>query len=256
MLGKEGSLALIPRPEHCLPAIRKYLDTFGEGAEDYNGAHVLVLPYAPVPVDCVEELDVAASMGATVEYPDPNDDPTWPKVSRRKPADHDFNVALEERLKRHFASDLAVPQELPVAYIKKLAMENPRLLLAEGALDECDQVAAHRRKFVCQAVVALLDAVDGLKGRIHEHCDARGLIHAQSGGSKFTVTFVGKKIARIECYTHVKRGDKTTREAAARVYYTFVDVDEVRYLAILYAGPHPEGDRCCQVRFPEQVELP
>lgn len=251
--GKEGSLILLPRPEHCLPEIRNYLDAAGQGAGDYAGSHIIVLPYASVPQECLDELEVAGSMGATVDYPDPATDSSWPKLSRRKPSDHAFNTALTQRLKAHLQTLVPVQSVAPSDFIRQLAGELGVLLIADGALDTCDQAAPHRHDFIRKAATALADAAtNGLDGRFDAYCSERGLLHAQSGGSTFSVSVLsgGAIVQQHQCQTHLKQGDKTTKEAAARVYYTFVSVNAERYAALLYAGPHPDGNHARKVHLP------
>lgn len=250
--GARGSQVLLPRPEHCLPSIQKYFDVYGSGSADYAGSRVIVLPYADVPAECVEELEVAESMGSRVEYPDPGIDPTWPKLSRRHGADQQFHVALARTLEAHLLPLDQRHVDPPAAFIAGLAEACPQLLIAHGALDTCDQAALHRHDFMRKAATALVDALlQGLSNRFDAHCTERGLHHAQSGGSKITVKFSGGgcTLQDIECYTHLKSGDKTTREAAARLYYTFFDLADVRHAAILYAGPHPAGDFTVRVEI-------
>jgi hypothetical protein len=252
-LGNQGSFVLLPRPEHCLPEIRRYFDANSAGEPDYAGSHVLVLPYADVPKDCFVELEVAESMGAHVAHPSHGQDSTWPKLSRRKVSDHEFHVALTKRIQEHFAPLVQEQHKFPSEFIKELSQVSPQLLIADNALKECDNVALHRYDFICKAVTALTSAVTaGLTSRFAEYCASQGLHHAQSGGSKFTLRIHGSAVkqADIVSQTHLKQGDKTTKEAAARVYYTFLVVTDVRYVALLYAGPHPDGDQSCKIQIP------
>lgn len=251
--GNQGSLVLLPRPEHCLPEIRRYFDTNSAGAPDYAGCHVLVLPYADVPSDCFVELGVAESMGAHVAFPTHGQDSTWPKLSRRKGPDQEFHVALAKRIQVHFAPLVQEQNKFPSEFIKQLSQDCPQLLIADNALNECDNVALHRYEFICKAVTALTNAVTtGLTSRFDEYCANQGLLHAQTGGSTFTLRIHGStaKQPDIVSKTHLKQGDKTTKEAAARVYYTFFVANDVRYVALLYAGPHPNGDQSCKVQIP------
>lgn len=245
-------MLLLPRPEFCLPEIRRFFDLAGEGVDDFSDSHVIVLPYAEVPDESLAELEAVATMGATVHYPNPATDIGWPKLSRRHPANHDFNVALVKQLQEHLRPLLAAPTQSPSDFIKQLAVEFDFLLIADGALEMSDKVAPHRHDFIRRAVTALVDAVsEGLSGRFDAHCQARGLQHAQSGGSTFTVSVQGGQTqhADIVCQTHLKQGDRTTKEAAVRVYYTFIDDGGRRYAALLYVGPHPEGNYARKVQL-------
>lgn len=253
-VGNRGTLALLPRPEHCLPEVRRYLDASGGDAKDYSGSNILVLPYAEVPADCIEELRIAEEMGAAIIYPNPENDATWPKITRKRGADQEFLVQLASRIREYLSPFVREQHEMPSAFIRQLAHACPSFLIASSALDECDKVAPHRYDFICNSVTLLVDAVtNGFASRFHDHCAKKGLHHAQTGGSKFTVSvyFGTEKQPDVICQTHLKQGDRTTKEAAARVYYTFLDVGHVRYVALLYAGPHPEGEFNCKVEIPE-----
>ncbi len=243
-LGNKGTLNLLPRPEHCLPEISAYLDTASQGADNYSGCHIVVLPYASVPPECLHELEVAAAMGAIVSYPDPAADSTWPQVpTRRKPAAHDFNRALTERLKQELRLFAPVREETLSEFIQQHAIECGVLLIADAALDSCDKTAPHRHEFIRNAVIAMTSAaIDGLHGRFEAYCGERGLLHAQNGRTAFVMSIYDgdDRIEQVKCETHLKQGDRTTREAAARVYYSFVDLEGVRYVALLHAGPHPD----------------
>lgn len=245
--GKLGTLNLLPRPEHCLPEIRRYLDSASLGAKDYANCHIVVLPYASVPAECRQELDLAATMGATVDYPEPAVDASWPEIpTRRHPLDHKFNDALATRLKQDLRLLVPTQTETLSSFIRQHAVDCGVLLIADAALDSCDTTALHRHDFIRNAVTATTDAaINGLQTRFDQYCSGRGLLHAQNGRTTFVMSIYDgtTMIREVDCQTHLKQGDRTSKEAAARVYYSFIDIKGVRYVALLHAGPHPEDGR-------------
>jgi hypothetical protein len=86
--------------------------------KSYRGA-----PYASVPQECLDELDVLSTMGAKVDFPDPASDASWPKLSRRKRPDHDFHVALATRLQQHLSSLVPAQSEAPPTSSDNLELE-------------------------------------------------------------------------------------------------------------------------------------
>jgi len=47
-------------------------------------------------------------------------------------------------------------------------------------------------------------------------------------------------VAKGSTQWHLKAGDRTTRESAARIYFDVVKVASAHLVVILYAGPHPK----------------
>lgn len=249
-IAKNGLFGLLPKPEFCIKEISNYLDQNSVGSADYRDLHILVLPYASIPQECIVDLKVAEEMGAQVSYVDPSSDATWPGHSRRKPANHEFYTTVSNNISAYLQSIIPAIQESLTEFINRIAAEYETFFLAEKSIDDCEKVAPHRQAFIRKAVDALANvAKHGLNTRFDDHCRELGLHHAQTGGAKFTLTFSGSKgpAEAITCQTHLKQGDKTSREAAARVYYHLLDIESTRYAILLYAGPHPDSDQKCRV---------
>lgn len=235
--GERGSLRLVPFPERAVLDLRAYFDEL-EALED---AFVLVLPYTKLP-DCLnEELDTLKELGGRVARARQGID-GWQKFPRTR-LDQTFLDSVFRSL-----TDFLFPMGdlAPSEYYRRIAARNGQIVIPDGALDSCDEVAQHRYKFL----KAVADAFDlyasngGSNGRIDAFFDALGLDHAQSGGINATLEVHrgGICVHRDTSNTHLKQGDNTTRIAAARVYYQNFILDNFLYVAVLYVGPHPDTD--------------
>jgi len=81
----------------------------------------------------------------------------------------------------------------------------------------------------------------------------KGLEHGQTGGISvtFEVLLGTKSVHNENTKTHLKQGDKTSPEGAARLCYQVFTHERCTYVAILYAGPHPERDLRWTCQLPE-----
>lgn len=118
------------------------------------------------------------------------------------------------------------------------------LVIAHGA-DKADELAEHRHAFVRDAVAALEEYAAGAKvdRGLARFFEERGLDLATTGKTRFEVTVSKNGQKKVHfTYDHLKKGDKTTRVAAARIYFLHIDQgeDEPRLVVILYCGPHPD----------------
>ncbi|MGS1002634.1 hypothetical protein ACVCH0_13325 [Burkholderia glumae] len=245
-VGGRGSMRLVPYPGRAILDLQGY---YNNSLADVAEAYVLVLPYAQLPQELEDELDTLDEMGGTVVHVEQGVD-GWPASTRTRP-DQSFLDALFHKL-----CDFLFPNEgqTPSEYYKGVAERNTQILLHEGALDDCDDVAPHRYDFMRRAIDALDQFVQagGSDGRIDAYFAGLGLDHAQSGGITVTlrVRRAGVCVYQESCNTHLKQGDKTTRVAAARVYYHVFQYEQRLYAAVLYAGPHPESDLTLDFTLP------
>jgi len=242
-IGKKGSLQLLPDPSDAVHSLKAYYDQF---SENYENAFVVVLPYAPIPVDVDGELLVLEEFGAEIVYISEGQD-GWPVLAKKTRPDTRF---LNEVFQQLMLEILGEEDVLPSDYFRSVAEKNPNFLIIKGALDTCDQVAEHRREFLKMAADALSKFIDkgGRVGRIDAFFGTMGLDHAQTGGINTTLSVFkeGRRIYHKSSNTHLKQGDNTTPQAAARIYYHEFSLEERCYVAVLYAGPHPETDICRQ----------
>lgn len=244
--GREGSLRLIPHPDQAIDRLNEYLDSL----EDYSAGNVLVLPYAPVPPDVNDELDEFKNLGADVAWIRPGG--SWPEHPQ-KLDDTFFNAlhaAIMETLPRPSRDSV-----LPSAYFQSVADRNPRLVLSPEALKFCDLVAPHRYEFMRSAADAFEEYLrSGAGGRIDQFFAQFGLEHAQTGGVDATLTFVvdGNAVYAETRKTHLKQGDRTTPQAAARIYYHAFVHQQESFVSVLYAGPHPDRDISCTQHYADR----
>jgi hypothetical protein len=238
-VGNAGTFKLLPHADQAIYRLQEYVK--GE-ADNYDGCFVLVLPYAPLPNDLVEELAVLEEFGARVIRPTPGE-AYWPSKSSARRRDQAFWDALYEAIITEFPGE-ALQLQAPSDYFQSLAANNPRLIITSRSLESADGVAGHRYEFLRRAADALDQyARGGSGGRIDAFFARQGLDHAQSGGITATLRLHrAGAVTTHECHTHLKQGDNTTRIAAARVYYYAFTVEGEPYAALLYAGPHPDED--------------
>lgn len=243
-LGKEGRLRLVPHPGQALHDFRAFLDE----RTDWQDIHIVVLPYAPLPEDLMAEMsDFEAYFGcvSVIEAGKGG----WPQAPKGRPDGGCLDAIFAQLRDTLFP----VVATLPSEHFAGLAAACDQIVLTTGALSSCDEVDPHRRGFLIDGANALHEYVmnPGGVGRVDEFFGARGLKFAQSGGMTVTLeVYRNGKIAYTEsCQTHLKKGDATTPQSAARLYFHVFRLDEIQRVAILYAGPHPEGDctRTCRL---------
>jgi hypothetical protein len=237
-LAERGSLRLLPYPGQAILDLTTYLNTL----EDRCEANVLVLPYAKLPLDLDNELDTLEdNFNETVIRVQQGSD-GWPKLEKLRP-DQNFLDSLFFKLTAFL---FPAVEFLPSAYYLSLAARNKQILITEGALQSCDEVAPHRFSFMKKVADAFDQYVadGGSGGRIDAFFERKGLKHAQTGGinAKLQIHRGGTCIYDDTSKSHLKQGDNTTRIAAARVYYQSFNIDARLYVAVLYAGPHPDAD--------------
>lgn len=238
-IGKKGTMQLLPDPSDAVHKFKAYYDQFGENYED---ALVIVLPYAPIPITVDDELTILEELGGEIVYVSQgvND---WPILAKKsRPNTQFLNQVFRQIIIEIFNEE----NEKPSDYIRNIAEKNPNIIIIKGALDTCDQVAKHRHEFLKKSVDALCKFVEenGQVGRIDAFLRGLGLEHAQTGGisTKLTVLKNGKLVHQKTTNTHLKQGDRTTPQAAARIYYQEFYLDNQCYVAVIYVGPHPEND--------------
>lgn len=239
--GREGYFRLCPDPSLAIYEFNGYLDSLNGGIEE---AEVLVLPYAPIPDLLEEDLRAFIDLGGKVTRPLVGDGVDgWPKATVSEFDDRFFDLVFEQLVKTVFPQ--GIPKQLcPSEFFSKLSERQKNLLIPAAAISNCDAVARHRYKFMLKAAAALEEiAANGLNCGVDEHFKSLGLIHAQSGGiyAEIRVFREGKEVHKGGGSTHLKEGDNTNKNAAARIYYYCFNMSGP-YVAILYAGPHPDSD--------------
>jgi hypothetical protein len=237
-LGSEGYFRLSPDPEQAVHALTGYADTLGE----FSDAKILVLPYAPIPRSLSDELQFIKDYEGEVTYFSAGQN-GWPKATVSEFNERFYNSVLDAIVAHLFPK--GKPKELlPSEYFAAASDRQRNLLIPGGSVTSCDDVATHRYKFMRKATDALERvAAHGHEGTVEEFFNSFGLLHAQSGGilAELEVFRSGKRLHKGGSQTHLKQGDGTKKIAAARIYYYRFDIDKP-YVAILYAGPHPDNN--------------
>lgn len=239
-VGLTGFLGLVPHEDDAIHEVQAYLD----GLDDYANACVIVLPYTTIPRNLKDELEVLReAVPGTVLVPVAGAD-GWPIATTGKIDSAFYDQLLNALLGNYFPN--GIPEEvLPSIYFQDLVDRDPRVIIPDGSLELCDQVAKHRYKFMRSAVDAFETFLsEGSGGRIDDFFENLGLRHAQSGGIVASLKVFREEICIHdgETETHLKQGDKTAKNAAARIYYYLFNIKSTSYLGILYAGPHPDSN--------------
>lgn len=241
-MGNKGqSYTLIPYPGEAVEASRNYADSL----KDFGHAFVIVMPYAEVPDELDGELGVLVDSGATVIRAVCGED-GWPLIQKKTKA----NPALLEQIRQRLWREIPIAQfdadeTLPSEYFRQVCDANPQVIIVEQVYEMCDLVEPIRREFLKRAIDALAEFVrDGSDGRIDAFFRRRQLIHAQNGLNESTLEFrCGDVVILNETVqAHLKQGDATTPQGAARLYYHHTIFRNIRYVIVTYAGPHPEGN--------------
>ena len=245
--GKKGKPKLLPHPSQAIYNLQEYFDRV---VSHEGEPSIIVLPYAQIPYDVYDELAVIEEMGGNCEYIEEGKD-GWPELEKGQ-LDSQFLTDLARRLEDElFPKSIRLPSES----FKNAVECCGRIIIPEGSISECDEVAEYRRTFfhaACDAFVEIAQS-NGQVGPIDLYFKTLGIDHAQSGGISATLELYkdGDCVIKKTTNVHLKQGDKTTREAAARLYYTTFEFEQRYFLAVLYAGPHPDTDVIVRVDIDE-----
>lgn len=235
---KHDVLTLLPEMGQAPGMLRAYYDSL----DDYSDARVYVLPFTDLPDELDRELDVLCELGGEViEFEmGVGGCPTVERVNPR------IDQAFQDAVVQLLVEELIGVQQvvLPSAHIQVVLQQTPTLIALGDAIDLCDKVAPARYPWVINAIDALVEIIQakGQVGDFEAFFTQRKIIHAQSGGITVSLDITKPKTAtqQIKCNTHLKKGDGTTPQAAARLYYHVYGGEPDYYIFLLYVGPHPE----------------
>lgn len=244
---KSGRLKLVPDPLAALIKLREHCDAEPDG---YDAVEVYVLPFAEIPPSLNDELDTIEDLGGFVHRFAMNQD-GCPYLHHRRPSiDNIFLDQTFQLLESQICDIEGHDNQPPSACIRELANGNRNFLIAAGAIDLCDAVADLRYSWIRLAAESLAEIAEknGDVGTFESYFESKNITHAKTGGISIslTVTRNGIKIYSGSINTHLKKGDATTPQSAARVYYHHLRERDVSYILLLYAGPHPEKDMKCE----------
>lgn len=240
-LDRVGRLQLMPKPEVAVTLLRQYYQPLEGGFEN---AEVYVLPYAPVPDDVEVELEAMVDMGAQV-YDFEMEVDGWPFLHLPRPKISDqFLGAVFEALIHTLADEADAPGPPLSQHVEKAVATSPRLVLVHGALALCDEIPDHRHGFITTAMQALSELVagNGCGVGLDQFFKARNLHFAKTGGiqTKLEIRVNGQLIRDEVHHIHLKSGDHTTPQAAARIYFQMLNHEQLLWVFLIYIGPHPD----------------
>jgi len=141
------------------------------------------------------------------------------------------------------ADEILKPSE---AFLKA-AREQPRLIIAERALEYADQLTGLRFGFANNAASALADYAQraGMHvGDLGSFFQDREVIYAVNGQVRVSYKIVvdGRVVSTRSTEQHLKKGDNTQWQNAARVYFDAIEDRGTGLVVMLYCGPHPSAN--------------
>lgn len=138
----------------------------------------------------------------------------------------------------------------PSLAFRRVARDRPDMVLCPDALELADDVAEHRWAFVHHGACLL-----------GQYAAGDILVPLRDWKARYGIDFAANSRVRFRyriwsgdtCYQdksewHLKQGDKTTRESAARIYFARVELSSGPKVVIFYVGPHPpDGEYAIEI---------
>lgn len=241
---------LIPPQGQSTIALKRFIDNNPE-----PGSTILMLPYAEQPHEMMPMLeDFVKYGGGIVLRPTPAQD-GWPSSLVENPQGNDVEGQLYDALLTLLGWEkLPEKPPLPSARFRTSEKGLKDYQILGNALEICDEVAEVRHAFLKRSAEALEDLCRK-KGQVGMTLDAffakKRAPLAQTGGIKTSVCLMKgiKLIHQSDSNIHLKEGDHTTPQSAARVYFQSLSRNDQYRLYLLYAGPHPEREISCNVAW-------
>lgn len=230
--GPHGTLWFVPSETLA----KNLLDKYTASLQEIDQGRIFVFPYAPLPAGIEGEIEAFEDLGGTVVHVK-DDGKRFPVLAKHK---------LDQVFLDHFFKGLVqlFPEPaLPSLLFKEIERRNKNFLITKGALDLCDEVDGLRFDFMFQCARVFEDLLkEDLGKTIEKFFGDFGLDHAQTGGILTTLEIhhPDDRIEKFQSNMHLKQGDHTTPAGAARVYYQRILIEKTIYVALMYAGPHPE----------------
>lgn len=134
----------------------------------------------------------------------------------------------------------------PSDAFRDAASRAPSLLLHSDALEFADDIAEHRWQFATLGADLLARyALGEPLGPLREWKPTYGVDFAASGRVAYKYNGrCGAEARESRSEWHLKEGDHTSRESAARIYFARVEFASGPRIVVFYVGPHPQdGDR-------------
>lgn len=135
---------------------------------------------------------------------------------------------------------LAVVVHSPSQAFEAAQRSSKLLILHSDALKTADQLDETRWRFASAGADLLKQYASGVDlGPFREWDSRHGVSFAAHGqvGHQYKLGIGGQTLS-IYSEWHLKAGDKTTPERAARIYFNVVDAGAVRVVLVAHVGPH------------------
>ncbi|MFV0927231.1 hypothetical protein [Pseudomonas palmensis] len=237
---RTGKLQLKPSPKHAAESLRQYCDSVEGG---YQEAEIYILPYAPIPIEVDDELLTLKDLEAQVIELG-MEVGGWPYLHLKRPKiDEAFLNAVTDALIKEIV-DAGDTAPLPSQCIHDAMQFSRNLHIVGNGIDRCDEIASHRHWFVNESMAAFCELIGllGNVGNLDDFFRTRKLIHAKTGGitTELEIRVDGAFVRSESHKTHLKSGDKTTPQAAARIYYQVLLHEGAFHVFLMYVGPHPD----------------
>jgi hypothetical protein len=143
-------------------------------------------------------------------------------------------------------SKVAVKNGKPSDAFRAAAAQASLLVLHPDALKFADDIVEHRWEFATLGANLLARYALGEQlGPLRDWKPTHGVDFAANGRVAFKYKGqCGTESREGRTEWHLKEGDNTTRESAARVYFVRVEFTSGARVVVFYVGPHPkDGDR-------------
>ncbi|HVV15997.1 MAG TPA: hypothetical protein VHH90_02240 [Polyangia bacterium] len=139
---------------------------------------------------------------------------------------------------------------LPSVAFQAAAQNEPRLVVPPDSIVHADRISPRRHHFANKAAAALAEYAAGpsVASGLEAFFKDRHLDFAPNGvRADYTLRRLGRSVSTGHTEWHLKEGDRTTADDAARVYFHRYNA----FVIVLRCGPHPSGDS-----FSIDVDLP
>ena len=129
----------------------------------------------------------------------------------------------------------------PSIAFRKAAARTPELVLHPDALNSANDIANHRWRFASQSAEILERFAAGEALGAPQDWKAKyGVDFAPNGRVGFRyVSTCGEQSCRGKTEWHLKEGDNTSPEGAARIYFVRLEHSGGMRVVVFYVGPHP-----------------
>lgn len=231
---------LIPPQGQSVVALKRFIDT-----HPMPGATIVVVPYAERAHEMEQMLqDFVEYADGIVHRPVPEHD-GWPKSLIDNPDNADVEDELYQALLKLLGWEEPINKSVPSDRFRKSKEDCDDYEILGNALDRCDEVAEVRHAFLKRSAEALEDLCRK-KGQVGMSLDAfftkKRAPLAQTGGMQTSVCLMKgtRLLHQSDSNMHLKEGENTTPQAAARVYFQHLTFKDKYRMYLMYAGPHPD----------------